>query len=54
MWRLGNGTVDSVTISKMHHDKRMNECTIGTMNTRWKKTKNTFCSSYAVGNSLRM
>jgi len=24
---------------KMHHDKRMNECTRWTMNTRWKKTK---------------
>jgi len=25
--------------SEIHHDKRMNECTIGTMNTRWKKNQ---------------
>jgi len=36
---LFNMTVDNVSISKIHHDKRMNECTIGTMNTRWRKPK---------------
>ena len=43
MWRLDNMTVDNVSISKIHLDKHMNECTIGTMNTRWKKPKTRQC-----------
>jgi len=41
MVRLDNGTVDNVNISKIHHDKCMNECTKEPRTRGGRKTKNT-------------
>jgi len=42
-WRLDNGAVNNVSISRIHHDKRVNEYTIGTMNKKWKKNQEHNC-----------